>query len=248
MTGTKIIARCGDNKYFPESTLSAFKGAIDKGADGIEFDVHLTRDNKLLIHHDIYLGRTENATGAISDYSLEELRAFDVGDRFDSRFAGSKMPTPDEIFNFKNEKVRFEIDLRTPTLPFLRMVIEAIERWGLEDRVELTSIHLPLLFHVRAINPRICTGIFFDPFPEWMKSKQRQSKIINWLHLTNARVAHMPLRDIDENLVAIFHSEGLIIHGANLNTEADITRAFELELDQFSTDNLDLALEIRNNF
>jgi len=55
----------------PENTLSAFQMAVDSGVDGIELDLHYTRDCKIVVHHDYYLGRTNNGSGLISDKSYE---------------------------------------------------------------------------------------------------------------------------------------------------------------------------------
>jgi glycerophosphoryl diester phosphodiesterase len=246
MSGPRIIARCGDTKEAPESTLAAFKSAIDKGADAIEFDVHLTRDNKLVIHHDNYLGRTESASGFMGDYTFQELQFLDVGVWFDNRFRGTRMPTLEDVLALKNDSIRFEIDMRTPALPFLKNVIDTIVHWGVERQVELTSIHLPLLHHVKEFNPRLRTGIFFESFPEWVKPAQRYEQIISWLLLSDTQVAHLPFSVIDESLISKLHEKGLIAHGANLNSEEEIRRAVEMGIDQFSTDNLDLALKIKN--
>ena len=67
-----IVARCGNVQSAPENTLAAFAGAIAKGADTIELDVHLTHDSELIVHHDFYLGRTDNGHGYIFFYPLPD--------------------------------------------------------------------------------------------------------------------------------------------------------------------------------
>jgi glycerophosphoryl diester phosphodiesterase len=70
MKKPRVVARCGDLQNAPESTLPAFEQAIARGAYAIEFDVHLTRDGELVVHHDFYLGRTNNGNGYIGDYTF----------------------------------------------------------------------------------------------------------------------------------------------------------------------------------
>jgi glycerophosphoryl diester phosphodiesterase len=106
-----IVARCGDWQNCPESTLPALEQAIMNGADAIEFDVHLTADDQLVVHHDFYLERTENGSGYIGDYTLAELRMLDAGGWFDKRFGGEKIPTLKEVFDLGKDKIRFEIDM-----------------------------------------------------------------------------------------------------------------------------------------
>ncbi|MBN1872664.1 MAG: hypothetical protein JXA33_00400 [Anaerolineae bacterium] len=105
-----IVAHCGDRRNAPESTPTAFSSAIDKGADAIEFDVHLTKDGYLLIHHNYYLGRTENGNGYIEEHSFQTLRELDIGSWFDPDFASERMLTLEEVLTLGRGKVRFEID------------------------------------------------------------------------------------------------------------------------------------------
>ena len=79
MTNTLIFAHRGDVETAPENTLAAFESALSKGADGIELDVYLTADGKLVVHHDHYLGRTNDGSGFIGDFTLAELQKLDAG-------------------------------------------------------------------------------------------------------------------------------------------------------------------------
>jgi glycerophosphoryl diester phosphodiesterase len=247
MSHPLIIAHRGDRKNFPENTLPAFESAIAKGANAIEFDVHQTKDGELVVHHDDYLGRVEQATGYIETYTLEQLQSLDVGSWFDRRFSGLKMPTLNDVLALGNATIRFEIELCTATLPFLRTVIDAIAKKGLEERIELTSWHLPLLLHVKEINPRLRTGIFFEPFPDWMQPAERHGRILNWLVLSNAQVAPLPPSLINDDLVSRLHEKGLKVHGADLNSKEEMHMAIKMQVDQFSTDNLDLALSCKTH-
>jgi glycerophosphoryl diester phosphodiesterase len=66
----------------PENTLAAFDNGLALGADGLELDVHLSRDGVVVVHHDPMLERTTNASGAIRLKTAEELAAIDAGYRF----------------------------------------------------------------------------------------------------------------------------------------------------------------------
>ena len=62
------IAHRGFKGAYPENTMLAFEKAIEAGADGIEFDVHLTKDGGLVIIHDETLERTTDGKGLIKLY------------------------------------------------------------------------------------------------------------------------------------------------------------------------------------
>jgi glycerophosphoryl diester phosphodiesterase len=66
----------------PENTMEAFRLGIEAGAGGLELDVHLTRDGRVVVIHDPTVDRTTGGTGAVAEMTLDELRALDAGHRF----------------------------------------------------------------------------------------------------------------------------------------------------------------------
>ena len=246
MAGILIVARCGDLQCAPESTMPAFESAIAKGADVIECDVHLTKDGDLIVHHDYYLGRTDDGGGYISDFTLPELRALDAGGWFGDQFVGTQMPALEDVLALGKGRVRFEIDMRTPTLRFLKRLIGVLIRFDAMGDVELTSAHLPLLFQVKRIDANLRTGVFFSSRPDWMTPVLGQQHVIGWMRLMEAQVAHLPAERIDGAFVRRLHESGFFVHGSNLNDEEDMRRAMQLGADQFSTDRLDVALKVRD--
>ena len=99
---TKILAHRGANKHAPQNTIPAFLKAIELGADGVENDVHLTKDGELVICHNYTIDETSDGKGNISDYTLEELKKFDFGSYFSPDFAGTKIPTLHEFLEIAN--------------------------------------------------------------------------------------------------------------------------------------------------
>lgn len=71
---TQVWAHRGASAYAPENTLEAFRLAAEMGADGVELDVQLSRDGKLVVAHDETIDRVSNGTGYIKDYTLPSLR------------------------------------------------------------------------------------------------------------------------------------------------------------------------------
>lgn len=244
MKRPRVIARCGDLQYAPENTLPAFEGAIVKGASAIELDVHLSKDGELVVHHDYYLGRTSDGRGYIGDFTLAELRALDVGSWFSAEFAGEKIPTLAEVLELGMGRIHFEIDMKGSSALFLERLIDEITRRELVDQVELTSAHVPLLFHVRRSEPRLRMGMFFYPLPDWMEPELGQKHILDWMTLAESQVAHLDTTLIADDLVARLKEHGFLVHGSNLNTEEEIEKGLALGIDQFSTDRLEFALTI----
>lgn len=72
-----VYAHRGSSFRFAEHTRAAYLQAIADGADGVECDIHLSRDLELVCLHDATLDRTSNGTGNVSDYRLDRLRQLD---------------------------------------------------------------------------------------------------------------------------------------------------------------------------
>ena len=70
------FAHRGASKYFPENTILSLKEGIKTGADGLEIDVHKTKDNKLVVIHDEDIERTFKGKGLVKNFTLEELKEF----------------------------------------------------------------------------------------------------------------------------------------------------------------------------
>ena len=82
-----IIAHRGASGLAPENTLAAFKLAVALGADGIEMDVQLSADSRVIVMHDGRVNRTTNATGNIADFTADQIAKLDAGAWFDRRLA-----------------------------------------------------------------------------------------------------------------------------------------------------------------
>ena len=74
------IAHRGNRKSAPQNTMKAFEKAFETGTDGIELDVHLTKDNRIVICHNYDIEPTSNGKGLISEMTYDELYKFDFGE------------------------------------------------------------------------------------------------------------------------------------------------------------------------
>lgn len=74
---TLFFAHRGSSHKYSENTRAAYLQAIDEGADGIECDVHLSMDGQVVCHHDPTVDRTSDASGLVSTFTLEQLKAMD---------------------------------------------------------------------------------------------------------------------------------------------------------------------------
>ena len=93
LTSPVIFAHRGASSHAPENTLAAFQLAIDQGAEAIELDVQLTRDQEVVVFHDVHLDRTTNGSGKVKDLTLSELKSYNAGIAFNPAYQNEKIPT-----------------------------------------------------------------------------------------------------------------------------------------------------------
>jgi glycerophosphoryl diester phosphodiesterase len=100
-----VVAHRGDSAHAPENTMAAFERAVRLGAEALEFDVRLTADGVVVVHHDAALDRTTDAAGLVRARTFAQLRAVDAGARFTPdggrtypyQGRGVGVPTLDEV-------------------------------------------------------------------------------------------------------------------------------------------------------
>ena len=243
-----IIACRGDRANAPENTIPAFKSAISKGVDGIEFDVHYTKDEELVVHHLFNLGYTDDGSGIVGEHTLAELKALDSGGWFGKQFSGESKPTLGEVLEYCKGKTRLEIDMKDSGLEFLQKIIREVERCDLVNNVELTTAHYPLLVHAKKINFQLRTGTFFYKPEDWKPVRIAQKHVLDWAELLGIDVVHLNLVLITREFVDKLHQSGLVVHGSNLDTEEQIRQGLESGIDGFSTCKLETAIRLRNKY
>lgn len=103
-----IIAHKGAAKQAPENTIAAIQRALDLRVDMIEIDVRHTKDEELIVFHDQTLDRVARDTvghhvkGDVHDFTLAELKQFDVGSWFATPYADQRIPTLKEVLDLVN--------------------------------------------------------------------------------------------------------------------------------------------------
>ena len=94
-----VLAHRGANKVAPQNTIPAFKKAIEFNADGLETDVHLSKDGHIVICHNYTIDETSNGVGRVDEMTLLELKNFDFGSYFSDDFKGVSLPTLPELLD-----------------------------------------------------------------------------------------------------------------------------------------------------
>jgi glycerophosphoryl diester phosphodiesterase len=158
-----VIAHRGASGHAPENTLAAFRKAVAQGATFIETDLQLSRDARFVAMHDPTVDRTTGGRGAVHDLTLADLRRLDAGSWFGSEFAGERIPTLDEIFEFsKKHDVVFYLELKPSGSWGGEHALISSLRESEIPRTVVISFDAGILDTLRKIEPTLMTGLLYD--------------------------------------------------------------------------------------
>lgn len=155
-----IIAHRGASGELPENTLPAFAAALEAGADMCELDVQLSRDGAAVVIHDDTVERTTNGTGAVSTMTLAEIRNLDAGVKFGAAFAGTRIPTLDEVLTLAHGRCALNIELKSPGVE--REVCRLVRAHGRFNDTIVSSFDWNLLAAVRRLEPSLALGVLAE--------------------------------------------------------------------------------------
>jgi glycerophosphoryl diester phosphodiesterase len=152
------IAHRGAPREYPENTLPSFARALELGADGIELDVHATRDGVVVVHHDPVpraVSRDSTVAGrAIADLTHDQLRAFSVA-------PGVGIPTLAEVLSLVGGAAVVHVELKGPGIE--RQVIDVLRASTV--RCAIHSFDHAAVARARTLAPEFRRGLLFSRRP-----------------------------------------------------------------------------------
>lgn len=233
-----IYGHRGASASAPENTLSAFRLAIQQAADGIEFDVKVTRDGKVIVLHDQTLQRTTDGAGNFKQYSFSELRKLDAGGKFSAEFAGEKIPLLEEVLEETSGKLGINIELTNYSSPkddLIEQVSSVIKRFGRINDVMFSSFRWGNLKKARELCPDIPCGLLALPGIAGWLSRSPLNKSIPFEAL------HPYYRDVTRRNVDKNHESGKKVNVWTVNDPAEIRQLTDFGVDMIMTDDPALA-------
>jgi glycerophosphoryl diester phosphodiesterase len=221
-----VFAHRGGSALKPENTIEAFDNGMALGADGLELDVHLSRDGEVVVHHDRTLDRTTVLTGPIAARTTAELRE-------------ARVPTLAEVLT-RYPDARIIIEMKVNTADLAQRVVAAVRAADAVERVCLGSFGWRVLREARALEPRVATSA--------AREEVRWALYRTWCRWPVSRVAYAGYqvpelagrtRVVSPRFVAAAHAAGLGVQVWTVDTEDDARRLLEWGVDALITDRPD---------
>jgi glycerophosphoryl diester phosphodiesterase len=243
----KVHGHRGARSVLPENSLPAFEYAIQQGVDYLELDLAVTKDNVLVVSHDPHINKQicagPFAGRLIRELTLAEVRQNDCGAMANPGYPKqkavpqTKIPTLDEVLALKN-KGTFGFNIETKIFPaqptwtptpdrFVALVLAAIKKHKIEDRVVLQSFDYRALTAMKKLNPKISLCALIGPPGK------------NWLEVASEfgikQVAPY-YKLVTPEAVAAAHEAGLEVIVWTPNEEAEWQSMLAAKVDAIITD------------
>lgn len=233
---TQIIAHRGASKYAPENTMPAFQLAYEMKADGIELDVHLTKDDIPVIIHDERIDRTTNGKGFVRDYTFNELEQLDAGTWFSNKYTGTTIPSLDELLQWIHQKplaLNIELKNNKYDYPHLETIVyKMIADYQLINRTCFSSFNSTSIERMRKIN---------DQGEIALLTSKKRNDLIDYAESLGANAVHVSQHLIKPRLVKYAHQHAMPIRAYTVNKPISLIRMRQIKIDGIITDVPDIA-------
>jgi glycerophosphoryl diester phosphodiesterase len=226
-----FIGHRGARFEAPENTLPGFRYALDLGIQALEFDVHLTADEQLVVIHDDTVDRTTDGTGRVAELSLSEIQALDARSIFPDWPEPCFVPTLGQVLDTVSGTPDLIIEIKTDTPDRLSRIVPAVisevENRDLTSQVTITSFDPVAVELVQATRSSIRHG--------WIGDWNTPEFLARSIELGCTQVdAHMP--EADHAIVAQGKARGWRVVVWPCNTPEALDMALTYEPDLICTD------------
>ena len=236
-----VWAHRGASAVRPENTMPAFAEAVKMHADGIELDVQLSKDGRVVVCHDEKINRTSNKKGYVKDYTLAELKKFSFHNGMKA-YAGVRIPTLEEVLELiKDTDMTLNIELKTNKFFYEGIeekVLAAVGKYGMAHRVIYSCFNHYTILNIMELSPEARTAFLvsdgFIGLPDYAVSHGVEA-----LH---------PSKDILKypHFTEDCNAAGINVNVWTVNSVSDIKKCCEAGVNAVITNYPDRALSVIN--
>jgi len=240
-----FAAHRGGALLWPENSLRAFRGALELGADYLEFDVHLSRDGEVIVIHDPTLDRTTTGTGPVRERSLTELRLLRLKDGTGAA-TSEPIPTLDDVVALAalgHRRMLLEIKVderRRRYLGIEEKIVAVLDRHGMGAATVVMAFEAETWGRMRALRPDIAAGALYSP-GTLRAMGSTASRELEAAHAAGVAVVGLRQDLVDAAIVAAARRAGITLGVWTVNEPGALRRFAELGVSVVITDRPDLA-------
>lgn len=204
------FAHRGASGYFPENTMIAFEKAIEMGCDGIETDVHLSKDGVPMLIHDEKVDRTTKCIGYVNSYTYSELSKMGI-------------PSLEELIILAKEKdMLLNIELKNGPVWYERIeekVIEMLQNYEMVPKTILSSFNHYSMVKCKMLCGEIKTGLLYT---EALYQPEKYCAYVG------ADALHPYYIVLTKEIITQIHKAGFSVHPYTVNRERDMKNMIDM--------------------
>jgi len=227
-----IIGHAGASAIAPANTLKAFQKAIELKADYVEFDIHKTRDEEIVIIHDSDTMQTTGVSGLIKNMTLKEIQRLNAGE-------GENVPTLHQLINIAKNKIGLQIEIKATEL--LDKLIKILKENSLINTSIVSCFVFGELLKLKNLEPKIKLGFLLPA--EMVRLSLIKRKILK-VAKNKFYAIHPHYNIANRDVVDLAHENGLKVNVWTVNDREIMERLIEIGVDGIITDDISLANEL----
>lgn len=231
---SKICAHRGMLKQKTENTISSFKEAMKYDIDSIELDVHLTKDNKLVVFHDFTLERMCDINEYIGELTYDEIKKIKINNE-------DNIPLFEEVLDlFTDTDINLNVELKSSSYLYNDIehkTVNMIKDYNMEDYTIFSSFDHRALKNIKEIDKTLKVGALYEGFFE---------NIINYAKENSFDAIHPQFLCIDENIMDKARECNIEVNCYTINTLREYNYIKNLKVDTIITNIADKILNEGN--
>jgi glycerophosphoryl diester phosphodiesterase len=229
----QIFAHRGARVAAPENTLLAFQTALEQRADGIELDVHLSKDGELVVIHDFDVDGTTDGTGPVNGYTAAELAELDASHKFTPHQANVGVPTLAQVLDLVDNRCHVNVEIKSHDHyggDQVEPLLHLLRSRSLYDQVIVSSFNPVTLIKLRRHDADVPLGLLhMHDLPPFL--------LDTWTgDVIRPQAVHPFHVAVDAAYVEWAHSRGLAVNTWTVNEPAEAQRLAALGVDVIMTD------------
>lgn len=244
-----VQAHRGASGYAPENTLASFKMAVEMNADGIECDIHLSKDGVFVVCHDETIDRTSNGSGRIPEMTYEEISKYNFCCKFHPHYffgGGETAPTLEQMLDVVKDMKVINIEVKEfagDETAALEKFYGILKKYGILDRVIVSSFNVGLLKRLKALHGDVFTGYLYFPGFKTEAFKCPSGEEAVQIALDhNCDAIHPEIKSLTKEVVDDAHAHGLKVNCWTANTRETVEKAKAIGCDGIITNYPDWGL------
>lgn len=243
----KVFAHRGASGDYPENTMLSFRKSLEIGVDGIELDVHKSKDGKLVVIHDEDIQRTFKGKGLVKDYTLEELQQFTCRKFEFVNNDHCKIPTLRDVFELiKDEDITLNIEAKTDLIHYdiEQDILNLIYEYKINNKILISSFNHDCINIFKNLDSSINYGALY----ECEKDYKPECNVFDHAKKLNIYSINISQELVTKEVVDMAHENNLKVFVYTVNKPNSMRKMIELGVDGVFSDYPDLMNEILREY